>query len=561
LDSLFPSASRKRAQERLQRLQKSAQDALAGGSTNATVDRRGLDELVASLNASLPLEEGLGVFVREDGTVDLDRAVETGKEVVRFSAELWERLNGQAPEQPVSTLNPFDQEGGGGEGGQGRVLAQGLDAVLKAVEADPLVEAARVRLVDAQANLAAALHARKPPSVPAPAAPAVPSEPAEAAVAAGAEAAGAGGTLAGAAARRKLLVGERAAVRRARLAALDYDMERSCGVVALEIDQSSSEAWTESWRAEQRRLVAEFGLLDAQLAVLLDVLEGATQKKSAAPSGGVPSPARGPPGKAPGSSGASEGSEGSDEWREFVGLAAPGAGAVPASEEAGLLAKDLELVDELVDWDELLLARIDPDELDVVASQVVDLVSRLGIRPADWRALVPRGGAGAKDGDWFGSFGEAGAVWGGSAWGGGALEPMASLVPAERLAKQAVALGAKLQSGISFYATGCKLLGDDINYALTLLLKALQGTTLSGREARTLRRTAKDLVTVVPVVIILLIPLSPIGHVLVFSFIQRIFPDFFPSPFTERRQNLMKLYDAIAPPDDDDDPNTPWRRL
>ena len=134
--------------------------------------------------------------------------------------------------------------------------------------------------------------------------------------------------------------------------------------------QSSSEAWTESWRAEQRRLVAEFGLLDAQLAVLLDVLEGATQKKSAAPSGGVPSPARGPPGNAPGSSGASEGSEGSDEWREFVGLAAPGAGAVPASEEAWLLAKDLELVDELVDWDELLLARIDPDELDVVASQV-----------------------------------------------------------------------------------------------------------------------------------------------------------------------------------------------
>lgn len=77
--------------------------------------------------------------------------------------------------------------------------------------------------------------------------------------------------------------------------------------------------------------------------------------------------------------------------------------------------------------------------------------------------------------------------------------------------------------------------------------KAIQGETLSQREARTLQRTAKDLVTVVPFIVILLIPLTPVGHVLVFSFIQRIYPDFFPSTYTERRQNLMKLYDAISP--------------
>lgn len=86
-----------------------------------------------------------------------------------------------------------------------------------------------------------------------------------------------------------------------------------------------------------------------------------------------------------------------------------------------------------------------------------------------------------------------------------------------------------------------------VQYASSLLVKALRGETLSPREARTLARTAKDLVTAVPCVVILIIPLSPIGHVLVFSFIQRIFPDFFPSPFTERRQNLKKLYEAVAP--------------
>jgi hypothetical protein len=58
------------------------------------------------------------------------------------------------------------------------------------------------------------------------------------------------------------------------------------------------------------------------------------------------------------------------------------------------------------------------------------------------------------------------------------------------------------------------------------------------------RRTFKDVITFIPFVIILLIPLSPIGHVLVFGAIQRFFPDFFPSCFTEQRQNLLQLYET-----------------
>jgi hypothetical protein len=41
----------------------------------------------------------------------------------------------------------------------------------------------------------------------------------------------------------------------------------------------------------------------------------------------------------------------------------------------------------------------------------------------------------------------------------------------------------------------------------------------------------------------LIIPLSPVGHVLVFGAIQRFFPGFFPSCFTEQRQNLLQLYE------------------
>lgn len=58
------------------------------------------------------------------------------------------------------------------------------------------------------------------------------------------------------------------------------------------------------------------------------------------------------------------------------------------------------------------------------------------------------------------------------------------------------------------------------------------------------RRTFKDIITFIPVVIILIIPLSPVGHVLVFGAIQRFFPDFFPSCFTEQRQNLLQLYET-----------------
>jgi hypothetical protein len=67
-----------------------------------------------------------------------------------------------------------------------------------------------------------------------------------------------------------------------------------------------------------------------------------------------------------------------------------------------------------------------------------------------------------------------------------------------------------------------------------------------------IRRTGKDLLTLIPFTIILIIPLSPVGHVLVFSFIQRFFPDFFPSCYTEKRLNLRKLYAEIERKSDED---------
>ncbi len=54
-----------------------------------------------------------------------------------------------------------------------------------------------------------------------------------------------------------------------------------------------------------------------------------------------------------------------------------------------------------------------------------------------------------------------------------------------------------------------------------------------------MRRTFKDLLTFVPMAIILIAPLTPVGHVLIFGFIQRYFPNLFPSQFSTKRQELM----------------------
>lgn len=152
------------------------------------------------------------------------------------------------------------------------------------------------------------------------------------------------------------------------------------------------------------------------------------------------------------------------------------------------------------------LLELDEDELRVVASEVQDLKTRLG--------LVEDTSGGPKV-DWS----------------------LFNTYVQESIGK--------IRKGVSFYVTGGKLLTSDLQYAWWLISRAAQGYTLKPREVRTLQRTAKDLLTLIPFTIILIIPLTPIGHVLIFSLIQRIFPDFFPSTFTERRQNLSKMYDEI----------------
>ncbi|GAB4813221.1 hypothetical protein N2152v2_000267 [Parachlorella kessleri] len=90
-----------------------------------------------------------------------------------------------------------------------------------------------------------------------------------------------------------------------------------------------------------------------------------------------------------------------------------------------------------------------------------------------------------------------------------------------------------------------RLLVSEVASAGRLFRRAATGSTLKPREVQALRRTFKDLLTFVPFTVILIAPLTPVGHVLIFSFIQRYFPNLFPSQFSNKRQELMTKYEDL----------------
>lgn len=103
----------------------------------------------------------------------------------------------------------------------------------------------------------------------------------------------------------------------------------------------------------------------------------------------------------------------------------------------------------------------------------------------------------------------------------------------------------KLQEAVNFLLRGVRLLGSDVANTGRLFSRAALGGNLKPREVTALRRTARDLLTFIPFTIILIIPLTPLGHVLIFGFIQRYFPGFFPSQFSLRRQEIMMRYEEL----------------
>ena len=176
--------------------------------------------------------------------------------------------------------------------------------------------------------------------------------------------------------------------------------------------------------------------------------------------------------------------------------------------EYGLFGKRLAEMQVLVDVGEAAL--IDDEALAALASDIQDLKARLGMGEDDAYMNL-----GAMVLDW------------------------------RRVQQYTSELARKTREGGEFYWRGVRLLGGDLAYTTRLIQRAASGYTLTPREVRTIRRTGRDLLTLVPFSVLLALPLTPVGHVLVFSFIQRYFPSFFPSTFTDKRQEIMRRYESL----------------
>ncbi|MBA0774768.1 hypothetical protein Gotri_009956, partial [Gossypium trilobum] len=87
---------------------------------------------------------------------------------------------------------------------------------------------------------------------------------------------------------------------------------------------------------------------------------------------------------------------------------------------------------------------------------------------------------------------------------------------------------------------GTQLLFVDITVSLELLAKQLRGQKVTAREKRKLKRTLNDIATLIPVTILMLLPVSAVGHAAMLAAINKYIPSLIPSPYSSERLDTAK---------------------
>ncbi|XP_057790637.1 uncharacterized protein LOC131007750 isoform X2 [Salvia miltiorrhiza] len=92
---------------------------------------------------------------------------------------------------------------------------------------------------------------------------------------------------------------------------------------------------------------------------------------------------------------------------------------------------------------------------------------------------------------------------------------------------------------------GTQLLFVDISYTMRLVQKKLRGQRVTKRERRKIQRTTSDMFTLIPVAILMLLPVSAVGHAAMFAAIKKYMPNLIPSPYSDERLDLVKQLKRI----------------
>ncbi|KAJ6425609.1 hypothetical protein OIU84_026227 [Salix udensis] len=92
---------------------------------------------------------------------------------------------------------------------------------------------------------------------------------------------------------------------------------------------------------------------------------------------------------------------------------------------------------------------------------------------------------------------------------------------------------------------GTQLLAIDVAASMGLLKRLLIGDELTEKETKTLRRTMMDLASVVPIGVLMLLPVTAVGHAAMLAAIQRYVPALIPSTYGPERLDLLRQLEKV----------------
>ncbi|KAL6141684.1 hypothetical protein ACLB2K_059972 [Fragaria x ananassa] len=108
---------------------------------------------------------------------------------------------------------------------------------------------------------------------------------------------------------------------------------------------------------------------------------------------------------------------------------------------------------------------------------------------------------------------------------------------------------------------GTQLLAIDVGAATGLLRRVLIGDELTEKEKKVLQRTMTDVASVVPIGVLMLLPVTAVGHAAMLAAIQRYVPSLIPSTYGSERLDLLRKIQKMKMESSEDNSNesTPGR--
>ncbi|KAL8168156.1 hypothetical protein V2J09_009655 [Rumex salicifolius] len=103
----------------------------------------------------------------------------------------------------------------------------------------------------------------------------------------------------------------------------------------------------------------------------------------------------------------------------------------------------------------------------------------------------------------------------------------------------------KLKETSTDVLQGTQLLAVDTAAAMGLLRRSIIGDELTEKEKKALRRTLTDLASVVPIGILMLLPVTAVGHAAMLACIQRYVPSLIPSTYGPERLDLLRQLEKV----------------